>query len=220
MLRVARHATPEQLLAATLGEMDWYEQEVSELERSTNLRNTPEQPVVFYGSSSIRMWDTLSEDLGSDRVVNRGFGGSTLEACVYFFERLVSPMHPASLILYAGDNDLGDGCSVGQVTDRFSRFLVKLDACDPGMPFGFLGIKPSPSRAALTEKIAAANAEIRRLMSVRNGSGVFIETAGNMLDRAGRPRAEYYLPDGLHLSREGYKLWARLIRPYRKQLLI
>ena len=45
---------------------------------------------MFYGSSSIRLWDTLAEDIDPG-VVNLGFGGSTLQACDYFFERLVRP---------------------------------------------------------------------------------------------------------------------------------
>ena len=66
------------------------------------------RPPVFYGSSSIRLWITLAEDF-DPRVLNLGFGGSTLEACDYFFSRLVMPVSPRSLLLYAGDNDLGDG---------------------------------------------------------------------------------------------------------------
>ena len=33
------------------------------------------------------LWDTLAEDFDS-RVLNLGFGGSTLQACDYFFARL------------------------------------------------------------------------------------------------------------------------------------
>ncbi len=42
--------------------------------------------------------------------INLGFGGSTLAACAWFFDPIVAPVsHPQTLILYAGDNDLGDG---------------------------------------------------------------------------------------------------------------
>jgi len=39
-----------------------------------------------------------------------------------------------------------------------------------------------------------------------------------MLDRAGKPRAEFFLEDGLHLSREGYRLWGSLLEPHRYQI--
>src|SRR5438067_1786460 len=103
--------------------MQWYEDEVRALERSRALRVDSGPPPVVYGSSSMRLWETLSEDVDS-RVLNLGFGGSTLEACDYFFERLVPPVRPRSLLLYAGDNDLGDGRSVEQIL-RWFRSLAK-----------------------------------------------------------------------------------------------
>src|SRR5277367_429584 len=111
--------------------MDWYEPEVRELERTLP---HVECPAVFYGSSSIRLWPRLE----SRQIVNRGFGGSTLEACVYFFERLVLPLHPRSLVVYAGDNDLGDGRSPEQVLVWFRELAVKIDLRLPGVPFGFM----------------------------------------------------------------------------------
>ena len=103
--------------------MQSYEAEVSELESSVVGRTNGSRPPVFYGSSSIRMWETLSEDF-DPRVLRLGFGGSTLEACDYFFERLVPPVHPRSLLVYAGDNDLGDGRSVEQVLGSFRSLAI------------------------------------------------------------------------------------------------
>ena len=94
--------------------MQWYESEVEALVRATATRVNGSRPPVFYGSSSFRLWDKLAEDV-DPHVLNLGFGGSTLEACDYFFPRLVWPVHPCSLLLYAGDNDLGDGRSPEQV---------------------------------------------------------------------------------------------------------
>ena len=81
--------------------MQWYEGEVRVLERACAGRFSGDRPPAFYGSSSIRLWDTLAEDF-DPRVLNLGFGGSTLEACDYFFARLVPPVKPRSLLLYAG----------------------------------------------------------------------------------------------------------------------
>jgi hypothetical protein len=80
------------------GRMQWYEGEVRALERTNAGRVNGNHPPVFYGSSSIRLWDTLGQDV-DPRVMNLGFGGATLEACDYFFPRLVPPLHPRSLLL-------------------------------------------------------------------------------------------------------------------------
>jgi len=39
--------------------MEWYEDEVRWLERTRNLGLVDPPPVAFYGSSSIRLWETL-----------------------------------------------------------------------------------------------------------------------------------------------------------------
>jgi len=37
-----------------------------------------------------------------------------------------------------------------------------------------------------------------------------------MIGQDGKPRRELFLKDGLHLNKEGYKLWASIIRPLLK----
>jgi len=61
--------------------MEWYEEEVCDLERRLRETPPPEGPVVFYGNSSMRLWDNLAHDFPGQRVLNLAFGGSTLAAC-------------------------------------------------------------------------------------------------------------------------------------------
>lgn len=200
--------------------MDWYESEVAQLESAAKAGKIRPSLTVFYGSSSIRMWDTLSHDLASDRVLNRGFGGSTLAACVHFFERLVIPVRPASLVLYAGDNDLGDGRTVDQVVASFEQFQAKVGQSLGSIPFAFLAIKPSPARASILGRIVEANNRIANFIHRRGSGTLFVDTLAAMLTPDGKPDPRFFLDDGLHLSPSGYRLWAELLHPYRKQLLI
>jgi hypothetical protein len=89
--------------------MIWYEEEVHQLEKRVRSSVEIANRTVFYGSSSIRMWKTLDHDFPEKQVLNIGFGGSTLAACGWFFERLVVPTQPRSIVFYAGDNDLATG---------------------------------------------------------------------------------------------------------------
>jgi lysophospholipase L1-like esterase len=195
--------------------VQWYEAEVRALERANEGINV-RRPPVFYGSSSFRLWDTLAEDF-DPRVVNLGFGGSTLEACDYFFTRLVPPLNPRSLLLYAGDNDLGDGRSVEQVLGWFRSIEKKLAASLGTIPFGFVSVKPSPARVGIIDRIRRLNGRIRREMESCR-SAYYVDVFSAMLDQAGRPRTELFLEDGLHLNREGYRLWGRALEPYRNQI--
>ncbi len=172
------------------------------------------QPIVFYGSSSIRLWSSLAADLGDPSIVNLGFGGSTMAACAHFFERLVVPRRPRSLIVYAGDNDLGDGRSAVDVFESFLKLTRELDAHLGQIPFGFLSIKPSPARWPLIDAIRSANSRIKDQLLSRPNS-TYIDVFQPMLNAGGRPRPELYLEDGLHLSPAGYRLWTEQILLHR-----
>lgn len=195
--------------------MEWYEADVRALE--TARHGLPKDSAVFYGSSSIRLWDTLARDLGDARAVNLGFGGSTLEACAYFFERLVPPVEPCSLVVYAGDNDLGDGRSPRDVLAFFQKLAAKVERNLPGREFAFISIKPSPARFPIIEQIRTANKLIEEDIASRH-RGYFIDVFNAMLGLDGRPQAELFEADGLHMGTAGYKLWTQLLSAYRHRI--
>jgi lysophospholipase L1-like esterase len=186
--------------------VEWYEDEVREMERAFEAEPGPSPSIVFYGSSSIRLWTTLAEDLGDPRIVNLGFGGSTMSACAHYFERLVVPRKPDSLVLYVGDNDFGTGRSVKGVVESFRTLLGKVDTHLGPIRFAFLSIKPSPALWPLIDRIRSANAQIREEIGKRPHSE-YIDIFDPMLGPDGRPRRELYAEDGLHLSRAGYLAW-------------
>jgi lysophospholipase L1-like esterase len=194
--------------------MQWYEEEVAWME--ARWRQQPPLPgaVVFYGSSSVRLWASLADDFPDLTVVNAGFGGSTLAACAHFAERLVVPLRPRSLLVYAGDNDLGDGRSPADVLGSFRALTARLDQHLPGLRLGFLSIKPSPARWPLLGAIREANRLIREELTRRTGA-FFIDLVAPMLGADGRPRVELYAEDGLHLSAAGYRLWREVVEAHR-----
>jgi lysophospholipase L1-like esterase len=190
--------------------MEWYEQEVLALEQ--RLRESPPSAglVAFYGSSSMRMWESLEDDFPDVGVLNLAFGGSTMAACAWFFERLVVPCHPRSIICYAGDNDLGDGSPPHEVVALFRKLLVKVEKHFPSIPFTMLSIKPSPARWNLADQIIFTNEAIRREVQSRD-KGHFIDVYSAMLGSDGKPDDSLFLEDGLHVSPSGYRVWKRLL---------
>ncbi|NTV64814.1 MAG: GDSL family lipase [Oscillochloris sp.] len=197
--------------------MDWYEEEVSQIEQAHRLAPPLPASIVFYGSSSFRLWGTLAEDMAPWPVINRAFGGSTLAACVHFFERLVPPCRPSSLVLYAGDNDLGDGQSAQAVIASFYALMRKIDAQLGPIPLAFVSIKPSPARQALRPAIITVNEAVRLALLARP-RGLFIDIFQPMLNRDGQPCPTLFAEDGLHLSPAGYHLWSQIIHAYRLPL--
>src|ERR1700744_4283338 len=104
--------------------MFWYEDEIKRLEKQRNELTTPPR-TLFYGSSSIRLWDNLNVDFKEYTPINLGFGGSTLAACDWFFDRVMDGFQPERLIIYAGDNDLGDGRHPEEVFLFFQQMAAR-----------------------------------------------------------------------------------------------
>jgi lysophospholipase L1-like esterase len=128
-------------------------------------------------------------------------------------------VNPRSLLLYAGDNDLGDGRTVDQVLGWFRSLADKVEDSLGANPFGFISIKPSPARFPIVDRIRRVNDLVRQEIE-RRPSGYYVDVFPAMLNEAGQPRSELYFEDGLHLNREGYRLWGSILQPYRNRIFV
>jgi len=174
----------------------------------------PERPIVFVGSSSIRLWDTLQADMAPLPVLNRGFGGAQLSHVVYFVDQTVIRYRPRAVILYAGDNDLDKrtGKTAEDVVHDFETFVSDVRAAVPDVRIYYLSIKPSRLRWDDWPRQRQANAEILKLCArdVRLG---YIDVATPMLAAGEPPPRDLFRFDRLHLSAKGYALWSSIIKP-------
>lgn len=190
--------------------MDWYKEDVqAAIRERINCRHKPE--TIFYGSSTIRLWSTLYEDFKEYKPVNLGFGGSTLAACAWFFESIVAPVpNPQRFIFYAGDNDLGDGRHPEEVFLFYCQFIVTLRKYF-SVPLYFISIKPSISRRNIGEKIRYTNRLIKEEIEKNGLNEFFVDVYEKMISRKGLPLKTIFETDGLHLNKEGYKIWKEII---------
>ncbi len=192
----------------------------SEIQKFDTLdQATPPVPsgVLFYGSSSIRLWD-LPTSFPGLQVVNRGFGGSDMEAAVHFFDRVVPQHKPRVIVLYEGDNDLAQKRTCCQVLAEFETLISKQKAALPEARLVCLSIKYSPSRAKLRLDQEAANA-LFKARCARDPQLVYVDLASKLLDEQGIPQAKYFQPDMLHLNPDGYAVWNAKLMPVLEGLL-
>jgi len=169
--------------------------------------------VLFIGSSSIRMWKTLTEDFPNESVINRGFGGSEISDSIHFADRIVFPYKPRTIVLYAGDNDISRGKNADKVLDDYKTFVRTVRKNLPTARIAFIAIKPSLKRWELASEMKKANGKIRRYCALRRRLD-YMDIWKPMLGKDGTPRPELFAKDGLHLNSEGYKLWTSVIRPF------
>jgi len=171
---------------------------------------SPEGAILFVGSSTIRLWDVKASWPG-EKVINNGFGGSTLPDSIHFFERLVPPYKPRAIVVYAGDNDIGKGRSAEEVTADFNTLAGLAKESLPGVPLVYIAIKPSIKRWKLWPQMKAANEAIAAICEAEEDL-YFADIVSPMLEAADTaPRAEWFKVDGLHLSPMGYERWTEVV---------
>ena len=80
------------------------------------------------------------------------------------------------------------------------------------MRIGCISVKPSPSRWKFVDAVRETN----RLLAdyCRQNNLTFVDVFTPMIGADGKPRPELFLADNLHMTREGYRLWADVVRPY------
>jgi lysophospholipase L1-like esterase len=203
---------PAGTLTAPLPAAVRWKHELDRFDQQDRQSPPPKDPIVFVGSSSIRMWK-LAVAFPGLPALNRGFGGSQLGDSAQLADRLVIRYQPKLVVLYAGDNDLAQGKSPQQVLHAFQEFVGKVRAALPSVPIVYLAIKPCLARWKLIDKVRAANALIREAAG-KDPKLVFVDLEPTILGPDGKPRPELFLMDGLHLNAEGYKRLSELVKPY------
>lgn len=190
--------------------MFWYEDEIKRLE-AISRQNGYQAGTIFYGSSTVRLWDSLGEDLPGLQPVNLGFGGSTLAACVWFFDRVMQGYQPKQLVVYAGDNDLGDGRHPEEIFIFFQQLAARVTLRFGDLPCYFISLKPSISRWHMADQFKFTNGLIANEIADRLPNWQFIDLFSAMINGDGRPKSDLYLEDGLHLSKQGYAVWKTVL---------
>jgi len=189
-----------------------FESEVSAFEQADLTSPPPANPVLFVGSSSIRVWPDLAGDFPDYPVMNRGFGGSKMSDLLYYFDRVVVPYDPALILVYEGDNDLAAGMSVDHVYDDYLEFLALVEEQLPEADVAFIATKPSPSRSQYLEVTRQLNARLEDLAS-NDFHLWFIDVFTPMLNDSGQPHPELFGSDMLHMNTAGYVLWQSIVEP-------
>jgi len=186
-----------------------WEKEVAAIEKRQTENPPDKNPEVFVGSSTIRLWD-LKKSFPRLNAVNSGFGGSEIRDVTHFADRLVFKHKPYSIIFYAGDNDINAGRTPDQVLTDFKAFADAAHAKLPETHVHFISIKPSPARWAKYDIQTKAN-ELVKALCEKNDWLSYIDLVPLLLGDDGKPRAELYAKDGLHLSPAGYEVLNKLI---------
>lgn len=191
-----------------------WENDIAAFEAEDQATAPPEDALVFIGSSSIRLWSTLKDDMAPMPVIQRGFGGSKLGDAIHYMDRIITPYAPRAIVIFSGSNDIaGDNPKPAEeVLALYKEFVAGVDKAIPGTPIYFIAISPTMARWQHRDIVAAANQQIEAF-SAEHAHLHFIDTASALLDDEGNSKTELFREDQLHLNADGYAVWTSIIKP-------
>ena len=194
---------------------DQWEPEMLSFEELDRTNHYDPQSIFFTGSSSIRLWKTLAQDMAPMPIIQRGFGGSNMEAVLKHADRFIGVHQFSKVVVFVANDITGSESdkSPEEVKQLFRAFVEKMRAYQPGVPVYIIAITPTASRWKVWGQIKEANSKLLLLSKEIEGV-VFVPTEDLFLGENGQPIPELFVSDQLHLSEKGYALWAKRIRSY------
>lgn len=217
----AQTATPTTLIKTVIpfeqrDETSWitrYQKDITNYQKENKRLKDLSCDVLFLGSSSINLWDTIYEDFAPLKLIRRSYGGATLRDMIYNYNTIAKGYTPKSILLYV-ENDLGnhkEGVNAVKCFDLFRIFIDKLKKDYPNTPLIVVSLKPSQHKADQLKDQLLVNALLEENATAQGYT--YIDITKVMYDEAGNLRTDIFKEDNLHMNAEGYKLWTAILKP-------
>jgi lysophospholipase L1-like esterase/dienelactone hydrolase len=191
-----------------------WEDEIQAIEKRDAANQPAKKSYLFIGSSYIRLWKNLKEDIHQKNVINHGFGGSKLSDVAYYIDRLIANQNKLKgIVLYVGNDITASNLDKTPEQDlQLVKYITqKIRMVYPKTPIYWCEISPSEKRWSVWNKIQEANQLIKNYCSSENNVH-FIESSASFLNENGTPKTELYRDDKLHYNEAGYKLWGNILK--------
>jgi len=187
--------------------------DVQTIKAYDKIYSPPQHPILFVGSSSIRLWVDFTKTFKDYTVLNRGIGGAITNDIDRYVEDIIAPYAPKQVVLYVGENDLIKSPDAETVFADFKKLYTHIRKQLPVTPLLYIAIKGSPSRMQYQDKAKKANLFISQFLKTEKNA-VFVDIYQPMLDKQGKMRPLLFKEDMLHMNGTGYQIWNKLVIPH------
>ena len=191
---------------------DFYQGDIDKFKEADKGTSPAKDLILFTGSSSIRFWSTLKEDMVPHNVLNRGFGGAHISHVNYHFNEIVKPYKPKAIVFFCGTNDLSAFKTPEETFEDFSEFFSMVKNELPGTKLIVIGVKPSTARKFLISEEQEFNSLISNLAEEEDLLS-YVSVWNSMLTNEGNANPALFVEDGLHMNKKGYEIWTKLVKP-------
>lgn len=191
-----------------------YADEIKAFKKQDSISFPPEKAILFVGSSSFRKWTNVQDYFPGYKIINRGFGGSSLPDVINYADDIIFPYDPKQIIIYCGENDLASSDTVTAeiVVNRFKALFFLIRDRMPDVPIVFVSLKPSPSREKLWPQMEDVNKAVKKFLKTKTNTS-FVDVYHKMFKRR-KLKEGLFIEDNLHMTQKGYTIWQNAINPY------
>ena len=223
-------------------QVNWLEKEILKYEEEPIEKGK----ILFYGHSVFTRWGSpkwgyrrLDEDIrmkdGSLACVNHGFGTSTSEELLYYYDRMVRPWEPRALVIATYANDGMYGYDVEDIMRNIGKICAWARTDFPGIKIFLMEDHPRPNGKGATirdiwnsgkqrreryHRLLRAYADMHedtRVVELWNRPE-FFETPEDVGDFR-KVRDDIFVDDKVHPNQAGYDILAPIFREALDDLL-
>ena len=190
-----------------------WETEIQKFESADAANEYPADSILFMGSSSIRLWSTLAEDMAPFPVIQRGYGGAKFQDLAVFAKRIVHPHDFRAVVIFVANDITGgnDDLTPDEVAALYKDIVKTVREKNAASPVFLIAITPTNSRWKVWDQISKANTAMEAVCKAEKNVH-FIATEKHFINDQGLPKGELFREDQLHLNADGYKLWTTIVR--------
>ncbi len=191
---------------------------------NTRVKENPGAQILFIGDSITQGWEGEGKEVWQKyfapfKAINLGIGGDRTQHVLYRLDNgnLEGIQPKAAVVMIGTNNSNGEDNTPAQIADGVRAIVQRLRDRIPGVKILLLAIFPrgenfNPQRG----KLAQINQVLQKL---DDGKQVFFLDIGHrFLTEDGLIPSEI-MPDYLHLTPQGYEIWAKAITPWIKKAL-
>lgn len=180
--------------------------------------------IVFIGDSITQGWEgngkkVWAEYYGNRQCLNLGVGGDRTQHVLWRFEHgQLDGLKPKVAVLMIGTNNSNkDDNTETDILEGVQLIVKQMRERLPDTRIILLGIFPRGQHfSAQRGKILQVNQALAKL---EDGRTIFYIDFGSQLIESNGTISKAIMPDYLHLTEQGYEIWAKAIEPRVKELL-
>ena len=167
---------------------------------------------------------------GSQAIVNHGFGTSSADDLLYYYDRMVRPYKPRALVLATMGNDIGYGYSAKEVMEVVARIVQWAQADFPGIRVYCFSCSPVLKNKGVVGARVRLRKEYNQYLKdfcaitencvyVPFDQAAFFYEKPEDIGDYDKVREDIFSPDQVHMNPYGYGLFMDYIRELLDDLL-